>query len=60
MDQIKEKPLEIITLLVNKNYDELMKITESQRLSSCEINNAIENYGENLVTPPKNFFKFVD
>jgi hypothetical protein len=51
---------QIVELLVNKNYDEIARMTNENRLSSAELRQAVADYGRKLTTPPDSAWDQLD
>lgn len=57
---IKEKTKHVINMLVNGEYDEVVKYTNGTRLPKAEIEYAIRDYGCTLANPPELAFEELD
>lgn len=50
----------VVELLVRRDYVGLERLTHSVRLTACEIEAAVKDYGRTLVMPPPGAFSRVD
>lgn len=57
---IKEKTKHVIQMLVNGDYDEVVRFTNGARLPKEEIEYAISDYGCSLVIPPEEAYDELD
>jgi hypothetical protein len=60
MDKIVKIVEKIVSLLVEKKYNEIEKITNGNRLKKQEIENAINEYKRKLIYPPVEAYKNID
>ena len=51
---------EIVTQLVQGNYDELVKRCKQSRLSSEDLRRVVEDYGRRLILPPDDAYDNLD
>ena len=59
-DKIKNTIFQIISLLVNRRYDEIVKMTKGVRLQAFHIKDAIDEYGKTLAQPPQDAYENLD
>lgn len=57
---IKEKTKQVIQMLVNEEYDALVKYTNGKRLPKEEIEYTIGDYGCTIITPPDSVYDELD
>lgn len=50
----------IVRLLVEKNYEEVIRSCSTSRLSALDLRNAIRDYGRTLTMPPDRVFETLD
>ncbi len=51
---------QIVTMLVEKDYQTLESLSNGIRLTALEIETAIKEYSRTIVMPPENVFKNID
>jgi hypothetical protein len=51
---------QIIELLVAKEYDQIVRVTDGQQLDATTIENIILGYGRTVVLPPDSAFDHLD
>jgi hypothetical protein len=59
-ERLREAVAKVMSLLVTKDYEELVHLTEGVRLSASEIAQAGEDYGRTLVVPPVEAVHLID
>ena len=59
-DKIKNTVVYIVNLIVNCNYDEIVRLTNGVRLQSEHIKDAINEYGKTIISPPDNAYEDLD
>jgi hypothetical protein len=50
----------LVRLLVEKNYDEVVRSCSTSRLSALDLRNAIRDYGRTLTMPPDRVFETLE
>jgi hypothetical protein len=51
---------QIISMLVQADYDGLERLTDSRRLTATEIAEGVREYGRTLIMPPESAFENLD
>jgi hypothetical protein len=59
-DELIRSVKEIVSLLVNRDYDEVVRITHGIRLDAAAIESAIADYGHSLAAPPSQAYDNID
>lgn len=50
----------LTSLMVNRQYFELEKLTKSARLPATQIKEAVEGYGKTVIAPPSSGYNQID
>src|SRR5215211_4599568 len=58
--KIKATVHQIVAMLMQADYDELERLTNSRRLTAAEIAEGVREYGGALVMPPEDAFDNLD
>ena len=60
IEHLREPVRQVLEMLANRDYGNIVQLTNGERLSADEIRQAVEAYGRKLIVPPKQAYEEMD